>query len=494
MVAGGGTAGDDLLFPPRLTSRGITMAKATRTKILAAATALLLLLVAVPIANLFIGLPNSQPLAAADAGNPLQREALGALAVKCSNCHTRDYLLPWYATVPPARGIIETDIRLGLEFMDMPRELADPAAPVPNEAALAKIEYTVDQRTMPPVRYLALHWDGALTGPEREEILAWIEDVRVRHFAADGIPTELAAGTLRPIPPAPTGDPAKIALGEVLYNDPRLSADDTISCATCHDFALGGTDQAVVSTGVNGLQGPINAPTVFNAVYNLAQFWDGRAVDLQDQAGGPVENPLEMATTFPEVIPKLNQDADLRTRFEAVYPDGFTKQTITDAIARFEETLVTLDSPFDRHLAGETEALTPEQKQGYELFVRHGCAMCHVGEALGGQSYEKLGRYADYFARRGGELTDADLGRYGHTRNEADKYRFKVPLLRNIALTYPYFHDGSTSDLAEAVQTMAEVEMGTTLSPSEIRGIVAFLNAQTGTYQGQRLDAVAGQP
>jgi cytochrome c peroxidase len=243
-----------------------------------------------------------------------------------------------------------------------------------------------------------------------------------------------------------------------------------------------------VSIGVGGAEGPINAPTVYNAMFNLAQFWDGRATDLQDQAGGPVENPIEMAATFPNVIAKLNQDEAFKAEFEAVYPQGFTKETITDAIAEFETTLVTPGSPYDNYLEGDQEALTDAQKRGLELYAKHGCAMCHVGEAMGGQSFEKMGRYVDYFADRGGEITEADLGRYNHTGEEKDKHKFKVPVLRNVEVTFPYFHDASTSDLGEAVRVMANVQMDKDLSQSEVDDLAAFLESLTGAYQGTPLD------
>jgi len=195
-----------------------------------------------------------------------------------------------------------------------------------------------------------------------------------------------------------------------------------------------------------------------------------------------------MASNWKQVASKFRKDEAFTKAFLAVYPDGYNKENFTDAIAEFERTLVTPDSKFDRYLKGDADALDADEKAGYELFLAKGCATCHVGKLLGGQSYEKMGRHADYFAARGGALTDADAGRYNVTKKEEDRHEFKVPTLRNIALTYPYFHDGSTSDLAEAVRIMAKVELDEAFTKAEVDRIVKFLKAQTGTWRGKPLD------
>jgi cytochrome c peroxidase len=218
----------------------------------------------------------------------------------------------------------------------------------------------------------------------------------------------------------------------------------------------------------------------------LAQFWDGRAKDLQEQAAGPVSNPVEMGADWNEVLEKLKDDKDYVAAFGELYPEGITKETVTDAIAEFEKSLVTVNSRFDRYLRGDADAMTPEEIEGYELFKTYGCSTCHVGQAMGGQSFEKMGRYADYFAARGNP-TEVDEGRYNFTKEENDRRKFKVPTLRNIDLTFPYFHDASANDLNEAIEVMARYQLDKLITDDEVKLIEDFLKALTGEYQGQPL-------
>jgi cytochrome c peroxidase len=228
-------------------------------------------------------------------------------------------------------------------------------------------------------------------------------------------------------------------------------------------------------------------------MYNLAQFWDGRAKDLQEQAAGPVSNPLEMGAQWDEVVEKLKQNAEYQSLFAKLYPQqGLTKTTVTDAIAVFEQSLITGNSRFDQYLRGNQAALISDEFEGYELFKAH-CASCHFGPALGGLSYEKMGVKRDYFTQRGTALTDADNGRFNVTKQEKDRHFFKVPVLRNIDLTYPYFHDGSVISLADAVQIMGEVQLDKTFSPDEIAKLVAFLSTLTGEYQGKPLMYISNE-
>lgn len=274
-----------------------------------------------------------------------------------------------------------------------------------------------------------------------------------------------------------------MALGSRLFHDPRLSGDNSISCASCHLLNKGGVDNLATSTGVDGQKGGINAPTVFNAVFNVEQFWDGRAVDLQQQAGGPPLNPVEMASTsWEDIIAKLQQDPQLTQDFAQVYPQGYSEDTITDAIAEFEKTLTTPNSPFDHYLKGETQALTTSQQKGLALFQQNKCDTCHVGKNIGGQSYEFLGLKSDYFADRQKEQTTDDLGRFNVTNDPRDMHRFKTPSLRNIALTAPYFHDAQAKDLHQAVELMLKYQVGTQLPEQDINDIVAFLESLTGEY------------
>lgn len=247
-------------------------------------------------------------------------------------------------------------------------------------------------------------------------------------------------------------------------------------------------DNKQYSEGVGGQFGGVNAPSVYNAHYNFVQFWDGRAATLADQAAGPPLNPVEMAnTSFDEICEKLNADADFAKAFKEVYPDGFNQANITDAIQEFERTLLTPNSRFDKYLKGDDSAMTAEELAGYDLFKKYNCATCHVGENMGGQSYELLGIKHDYFADRGTELTVEDNGRFKETNNERDRHRFKVPGLRNVALTAPYFHDGTQATLDEAVKAMAKYEVGVDLSEQETKQLVAFLQTLTGEYQGKLL-------
>jgi cytochrome c peroxidase len=273
---------------------------------------------------------------------------------------------------------------------------------------------------------------------------------------------------------------AKVALGKKLFLEKRLSGDNTIACATCHSLDKGGTDQQVHSTGISGAQGGINAPTVMNAGLNFVQFWNGRAATLEDQVDGPPNNPKEMGSNWKQIVEKLAADSDYVKDFQEVYRDGPSKEHIQDAIATFERTLITLNAPFDRFLKGDQTALDDEQKHGYELFKEYGCVSCHQGQNVGGNLYEKFGVMGDYFKDRGTPMTDADLGRFAVTKREQDRYVFKVPSLRNLALTAPYFHDGSATTVPQAVEVMAQYQLGRPIDPDQLRAICRFLDSLNG--------------
>ncbi len=271
----------------------------------------------------------------------------------------------------------------------------------------------------------------------------------------------------------------KVALGRRLFHDTRLSGDGTISCSTCHSLDNGGAEPRRTSTGIRGQIGPINSPTVLNSALNFVQFWDGRARDLREQAAGPVENPIEMGATWDQVVAKLGEDESYRTAFAALYPDGITKANVTDAIAEYERLLIT-PSPFDRYLRGERDAISEAAREGYETFKSVGCTACHTGRNVGGTMYQKMGLVRDYFADRG-NLTDADLGRFNVTQAASDRHFFKVPTLRNVALTAPYLHDGSQATLPDVVRVMGRYQLGRELTDAQVAGIVAFLESLTGT-------------
>jgi cytochrome c peroxidase len=293
---------------------------------------------------------------------------------------------------------------------------------------------------------------------------------------------------LSPLPPLPDLPPEKVALGKRLFFEKRLSRDNTLACAGCHDFARGGGDRMPTSVGIDGKTGSINAPTVFNASLNFVQFWDGRAASLEEQAAGPVHNPLEMASSWSEVIPKLRLDAGYRDAFHRLYPQGIAGETIVDAIATYERTLLTPNSRFDRYLGGDKSALDALELTGYRHFLDYGCASCHQGVLLGGNMYQRFGVMGDFFKDRPAkQSTPSDLGRFNVTGRAEDRHVFKVPGLRNVAVTAPYFHDGSVASLEAAVVVMGRYQLGRDLAGQDVVAIVAFLRTLTGEWEGQTL-------
>lgn len=293
------------------------------------------------------------------------------------------------------------------------------------------------------------------------------------------------SGPLLPLPPVPDLPADKVALGKRLFFDPRLSHDDTISCATCHQLDNGGSDRLPVSVGIDGRKGPVNAPTVFNSSLNFVQFWDGRAASLEEQAAGPVHNPLEMASNWAEVIPKLSRDESYRQDFKRIYPQGMTGDTIVDAIAAYERTLLTPNSRFDRFLRGDKEALDPLERSGYQRFLDYGCASCHQGVGVGGNMFQRFGVMDSYLKDEAGR--QADLGRFNVSGLAKDKNVFNVPGLRNVEVTPPYFHDGSVQSLEEAVIIMGRYQLGREFSGEDVKALTAFLKTLTGEWEGKRL-------
>lgn len=280
---------------------------------------------------------------------------------------------------------------------------------------------------------------------------------------------------ITPIAPVRITEPAKVELGKQLFFDPRLSMSGVISCNTCHNLAFGGTDNLKTSVGHKWQAGPVNSPTVFNASYGLAQFWDGRAADLQEQAKGPIQANVEMAMPHNLAIEVIQSIPGYREQFEAIYGDkNVSLNNLTDAIAEFEETLVTPNSRFDQWLLGDSDAISAAERKGYELFKSSGCIACHNGPAVGGTMYQKMGLFGAY------KSSSPSQGRFDVTGNEADRYQFKVPTLRNVELTYPYFHDGEAETLGEAVDLMGRLQLGRTFKETEINQIVAFLSTLTG--------------
>ena len=287
------------------------------------------------------------------------------------------------------------------------------------------------------------------------------------------------SGPFQPIPTSVDVDERKAQLGQMLFHDTRLSGDQTVSCASCHSTEFFGADGRVVSIGVKGNLTRRNSPTVFNAVYHFRQFWDGRARTLEEQIDGPMLAAHEMDSSWETAIGRLERDSRYHRMFAAIYSDGVTPTNVKDAIAEFERTLITPNSPFDHFLRGQQEALTDTERRGYDRFRSLGCVSCHHGINLGGNSFQTLGKYADYF----GDVasgSDIDMGRFEVTGDPRDRFVFKVPSLRNVAETGPYFHDGSVATLEDAVRLMGRYQLGYELTNTWIQEIVAFLHTLTG--------------
>jgi len=277
------------------------------------------------------------------------------------------------------------------------------------------------------------------------------------------------------IQPHTVTDESLVELGKKLYFEPRLSKSGFISCNSCHNLSMGGSDNLKTSIGHKWQKGPVNAPTVLNSSMNIAQFWDGRAKDLKEQAGGPIANPGEMAYPHELAVAELQTIPGYRKEFKEVFgSDRINIEKITKAIAAFEETLVTPNSRFDKWLKGDDNALSKEELEGYKLFKSNGCTACHNGEALGGNSYRKMGLVEPYIT------SNPTKGREAVTGKDVDRFNFKVPTLRNVELTYPYFHDGEAQTLSQAVEIMGKIQLGRTFSQKENASIVAFLKTLTG--------------
>lgn len=294
---------------------------------------------------------------------------------------------------------------------------------------------------------------------------------------AVGLSAALAAANepIQPISPVKEINLAQVELGKKLYFDPRLSKSGFISCNSCHNLSMGGTDNLKTSIGDHWKEGPINAPTVLNSSLNVAQFWDGRAANLQAQAGGPIANPGEMAFSHTLAVGMLESIPGYVIEFKQVYgTDKITIDEVTQAIAEFEKTLATPNSRFDQWLLGKKDAITADELAGYQLFKESGCVACHNGPAVGGNSFQKMGVVEPY------KTSNPAQGRSAVTGKDADRFNFKVPTLRNVELTYPYFHDGAANTLKEAVDTMGRIQLGKKFTADENAKIVAFLKTLTG--------------
>ena len=291
---------------------------------------------------------------------------------------------------------------------------------------------------------------------------------------------------IHPIPLQLDLDEKKVKLGEKLFHDPGLSGDNTISCASCHNLKTGGTDRLARSVGIGGAIGDFNSPTVFNSGFNFKQFWDGRSETLEEQIEGPVTSSIEMGAEWSDIVRKLEKSPDYVSMFSEIYPRGIERNAIKDAIAEFLRSLYTPNSRFDKFLRGDTSAITEAEKEGYRRFKAYGCVSCHQGVNAGGNMFQTIGVMADYLGDRG-KITAADEGRFNVTGDEGDRHVFKVPGLRNVALTAPYFHNGSTETLEAAIVIMGNYQLGRQLSSEDINLMVEFLKTLTGEYKGKPL-------
>ena len=409
----------------------------------------------------------------------------------CMDCHSANASLPFYGKIPLMGSKVKKDIKEAAKYVDY-NVLIDAlkSGTTASQVDIAKLESAAVSRSMPPTTYywMPKHWGKNMNSDERKVLIDWAQNVRKTHYTSPTVAEEFAGEQVQPLPLRIDTDSEKFDLGYLLYHDTRLSGDNTISCATCHGLNTGGVDRLQFSKGIRGQLGGDNAPTVYNSALNFAQFWDGRAADLQEQAAGPPLNPIEMGSaSFDDICAVLSQDKAFEELFRKVYPDGLSEANITDAIAEFEKTLLT-PSRFDKYLRGDQNALTAEEISGYDVFKKNKCATCHVGMNIGGQSYEYFGIKANYFDFRGTGLTEGDDGRFAVTGNESDRHKFKTPTLRNVLLTYPYMHDGAVQTIEEAVQIMGEYQIGKKLTDREIDQMVAFLKTLTGEYNGKLLE------
>lgn len=393
----------------------------------------------------------------------------------CFVCHSATPQLPFYASLPVIGDQMREHCVHATDFCDLEARLAN--LDEADDAVISMLDHAISYGTMPIAEYRLIHWGTGFNSRETAVLNEWINQKRGY------------AGAICPIPASLELDEAKVEMGRRLFLDNRISLDGTLNCATCHILEIGGADHHDVRTseGINGLHGGVNAPTVYNAGFQIRQFWNGRAADLREQAEGPATNPVEMGDqTWDDIVARLSKDKALVKEMEALFPgEGLTRQTVTLAIAEFEKSLITPGCRFDLYLQGDENALNEQEKQGYALFLENSCAACHTGVAMGGRSFEHPFIYGDYFADRDESIAynGDDDGLRGFSGKAEDLHKYKVPMLRNIALTAPYFHDGTQQSLEEAVEAMGEYTLNKEFSAEEELAIVAFLRTLTGHNQ-----------
>jgi cytochrome c peroxidase len=296
-----------------------------------------------------------------------------------------------------------------------------------------------------------------------------------------------AESPLLPLPASVPGlDPHRVALGRELFNDKRLSGDGMVSCSDCHALGLGGANAQSKSTLPDRPPVGINVPTIFNIAYVFRYAWNGRFETVEDQIDFALSLPAAMHNTWPVVVETLSKDARVRSLFSEAYPEALTGSSVRDALATYARSLSTPNARFDRYLRGEL-TLNETEQRGYEHFRDYGCVSCHQGVNVGGNMFERFGVMRDYFVDRGTTEAPADLGRFNVTKQDNDRHVFRVPSLRNVALTAPYFHDGSAATLAAAITTMGRYQLGRELGAQDISEIEAFLHTLTGELDGHPL-------
>lgn len=401
---------------------------------------------------------------------------------ECLSCHINQS----HASSGKTIQVSTRDVELGMRYFDMWQMYNSlQQNDLINEPSLAKLLAAINKNNLQHQQTNNKFAKQGLSANDAQILKNWIMNESQKYYDGVEIEDDFKGDFIRPITQSFTVDAAKAQLGEKLFHEPKLSFDNTVSCASCHPIWAGGDDGLDVAVGVYGAKGTINAPTVLNAAYNFAFFWDGRAVDLADQASKPPLNPVEMASySWDQIIDKLKEDAALTATFNNIYPDGITAHNIAGAISEFEKTLITPNSRFDQYLKGDENALSEQEKQGYALFKQYQCNICHTGEAMGGQSYEYMGRAYNYFADRNKEMIFEDNGRFNITNQPYDRHKFKVPTLRNIELTAPYFHDAQAKTLQDAVKATLTYETNVEINETEVEQIVAFLKSLTGEYKG----------
>ena len=291
---------------------------------------------------------------------------------------------------------------------------------------------------------------------------------------------------IEPLPLTADFDGARAALGELLFGEPRLSGDRKVACTDCHHESHGLADDEPHSRVIGRPESPVNSPTMYNVRYLYKLSWAGKYESLESHIDALMVNPNVMASSWEIAARQLSEVASYRQKFRDVFPDGLTPKNVRLAILDYERSLVTPNAPFDRYLRGDAQAVSAEVKQGYAMFKSYGCSSCHQGMAVGGNVFERFGVLRDPFAERG-HFDSADLGRFNVTQRDQDRFVFRVPGLRNVALTAPYFHDGSAATLEEAVTTMANYQLGRDLDEHDRALLVAFLRSLTGEYRGKPL-------